>query len=112
MKEFIGLRAKAYAYLMDDNREHKKAKGTKKGVIKRRLMFENSTDWLFNDKIILKSQERFKSDYHNVCTEQTNKMAWSSNDDKRLQTFDKTKTYPQGTNSFKVCKSEMLSKYK
>ena len=44
MKEFIGLRAKAYAYLMDDNSEHKKAKGTKKGVIKRRLMFENSTD--------------------------------------------------------------------
>ena len=30
MKEFVALRAKTYAYLMDDNSEHKKAKGTKK----------------------------------------------------------------------------------
>ena len=30
MKEFVGLRAKTYAYLMDDDREHKKAKRTKK----------------------------------------------------------------------------------
>ena len=34
MIEFIGLRAKTYAYLMDDDSEHKKAKGTKKCVIK------------------------------------------------------------------------------
>ena len=38
--EFVGLRAKTYAYLMDDDSEHKKAKGTKKCVLKRRLMFE------------------------------------------------------------------------
>ena len=59
-------------------------------------------------KIILKSQQRFKSDYHNVYTEQINKIALSSNDDKRLQTFDKITTYPYGTNAFKVCESEML----
>ena len=75
-------------------------------------MFENYKDSLFNDKIILKSQQRFKSDYHNVYTEQINKIALSSNDDKRLQTFDKIVTYPYGTNTFKVCESEMLSKYK
>ena len=39
MIEFVGLRAKTYAYLMDDDSEHKKAKGTKKCVMKRRLMF-------------------------------------------------------------------------
>ena len=72
-------------------------------------MFENCTDCLFNDKILLKSQQRFKSDYHNVCTEQINKIALSSNDDKRLQTFDKITTYPHGTNA---CESKMLSKYK
>ena len=65
---------------------------------------------LFNNKIILKSQQRFKSDYHNVYTEKINKIALSSNDDKRLQTFDKITTYPYGTNAFKVCESEMLSK--
>ena len=57
-------------------------------------MFENYTACLFNDKIILKSQQRFKSDYHNVYTEQINQIALSSNDDKRLQTFDKITTYP------------------
>ena len=57
---------------MDDNSEHKKAKGTKKCVIKRRLMFENYTDCLFNDKTILKSQQRFESDPHNVYTHWTN----------------------------------------
>ena len=108
MKKFVGIRAKTYAYLMDDDSEHKKAKGTKKCVIKRRLMFENYTDCLFNDKTILKSQQRFKSDCHNVYTEQINKIALSSNDDKRLQTFDNITTYPYGTNAFKVCESEMM----
>ena len=108
MKEFYGLRAKTYAYLMDDNSEKKKAKGTKKCVIKRRLMSENYKECLFNNKIILKSQQVFKSDYHNVCTVEINKTALSSNDDKTLQTFDETTTYPHGTNAFKVCESEMM----
>ena len=56
MKEFVGLRAKIYAYLMVDGSEHKKAKGTKNCVIKRRLMVKNYKDCLFNNKIILKSQ--------------------------------------------------------
>ena len=103
MKEFCGLRAKTYAYLMDDS-ENEKAKGTKKCVIKRRVRFENSEDCLFNNKTILKSQQRFKSDCHDVYTEQINKIALSCNDDKRLQTFDKATTYPHGTNTFKVCK--------
>ena len=51
-------------------------------------MFENYTDCFFNDKNILKSQKRFESDHHNVRTEQINKIALSSNDDKRLQKFD------------------------
>ena len=37
------------------------------------------------------------------------KIALSSNDDKRLQTFDKITTYPYRTNAFKVCESEMLN---
>ena len=48
MKEFCALRAKTYSYLMDDNSEVKKSKGTKKCVIKRELMFENYKDCLFN----------------------------------------------------------------
>ena len=69
MKEFVVLRAKTYAYLMDDDSEKKKAKGIKKCIIKRRLMFEkfeNYTDYLFNDKIKLQSQQGFKSDHDDV----------------------------------------------
>ena len=65
-------------------------------------MFENSKDCLFNNKIILKSQQRFRSDHHKVSTEEVNKIVLSSNDDKRLQTFDETETYPYGTPAAKV----------
>ena len=71
-------------------------------------MFENYKHCLFNDKIILKSQQRSKNYNHNVYTEEINKIALSSNDDKRLQTSDRIKIYPYGTNAFKLCESEML----
>ena len=97
MTEFVVLRAKTYAYLIEDGSEQKKAKGTKKCIIKRELMFENYKDSLFNDKIVVKSQQIFRSDYHSVYTEEVNKIALSSNDDKRLQTSDRIITYPYGT---------------
>ena len=72
-------------------------------------MFKDYKDSLFNNKAILRSQLRFKSDLHNVYIEEVNKNAVSSNDDKRLQTFDRVTTYPYGTNSYKVCESEMMA---
>ena len=57
-------------------------------------MFENYQDCLFSEKTILKSQQRFKSDCHNVYTEKINNIALSSNDDTRLHTFEKITTYP------------------
>ena len=75
-------------------------------------MFENYKGSLFSDKIMLRSQHRFRSDNHKVYTEELNKIALSSNDDKRIQTFDKVTTYPYGTNVFAVCKNEMLLKNK
>ena len=95
---------------MYDDSKHQKAKGRKKCLIKRRLMFKNCKDCLFNNKTIPKSQQRYKSDYHNVYTEQINKTALCSNDNKRLQTFDKITTHPYGTKAFKVCRIEMQSK--
>ena len=94
---------------MDDGSAHKKAKGTKKCVIKRRLMFESYKDCLFNEKTIFKKQQRFKSYYHDMYTEEINKVALSSNDNKRIQTFDKAITFPQETPTVKVCENEMLS---
>ena len=52
-------------------------------------MFENYRDCLFNEKITLQVQQRFKGDHRNVHTEQINKITLSSNDDKRLPIFYK-----------------------
>ena len=108
MTEFCALRAKAYAYKLDDDTEMKKAKGTKKCIVKREITFKNYADALFNDEVIIKSQQRFRSDHHRVYTEEVNKIALSINDDKRLQTFDKVTTFPYGTPAIKVCELDIL----
>ena len=112
MTEFVALRPKTYSYLMYDTHVTKKAKRTKKCVIKRRLKFNDFKDCLLNNEIVLKSQQRFKSERHDVYTEKINKIALSSNNDKRLQAFDRTASYLFGTSAGKVCKTELLSKYK
>ena len=70
-------------------------------------MFKNFKDCLFDNKTVYRSQQRFKSYNHDVYTEEINNIALSSNDDKRLQTFDGIDTYSYGTIAFKVCESEM-----
>ena len=47
-----------------------------------------------------------------MYTEEVNKIALNSKDDKRLQTCDGITTYPYGTNAFKVCESEVMVKKK
>ena len=49
---------------------------------------------MLNNNTILRSQLRFKSDLRNLYAEEVNKIALNSNDDKRLQTFDRVTTYP------------------
>ena len=119
MAKFVTLRAKTYSFLIDEYTDddyeknkiiNKKAKGTKKFVIKREILFNNCLDSLFRNKVLLRSQHRFRSDHHKMHTEEVNKISLSSNDDKKIQTFDKVTTYPFGTNVFKVCENEMLLK--
>ena len=56
MTEFAPFRPKTYSYLMDDSSNDKKAKGTKKCVIKRILKFHDYKNCLFKNEIVLKSQ--------------------------------------------------------
>ena len=112
MTELCDPRAKTYAFKRDDDTEEKNAKRTKKCIINKELTLENYKESVLKNKTIAKSQLRFKSDPHNVYTEEINKIAISSNDDNRLQTFDGITTYPIGTNAFKVCESEILAKIK
>ena len=96
MTEFITLRPKAYTYLTDDGKEDKRAKGTKKGVIKRMIKFDDYKRCLLKGEVILKSQQRFRSKGHDVYTENINKIALSSNDDKTIVSSDKITSYPYG----------------
>ena len=120
MTKFSALRAKTYSFLIDDFTDddyeknrivNKKAKGTKKYVVKRKILF-NYLDSFSKNKVLYRSQQRFRSDHHKVYTEEVNKIALSSNDNKRIQTFDKVTTCSYGTNVFMVCKNEMLLKNK
>ena len=96
MTEFVALRPKTYSYSMDDDSEAKKTRGTNTCVIKRMLKFPDYKDCLLSNEIILKSQQRFKSERHNAYTEEVNKIALSSDGDKRLQTYNGVTTYPYG----------------
>ena len=94
--EFVALRPKTYSYMTDEFIEMKKAKGTKKCVIKKMLKFEDYKKCLFDNEPMLKSQQRFKSENHEVYTENINKIALSSNDDKRIVALDGISSYPYG----------------
>ena len=82
--EFVALRPKTYSYTTDEFIEMKKAKGTKKCIIKKMLKFEDYKKCLFGNESMLKSQQSFKSENREVYSENINKIALSSNDDKRI----------------------------
>ena len=94
--EFVTLRPKTYSHLTNDGKIDKKAKGTKKCVIKRMIKFDDYKNCLLNDKILLKSQQRLISKKHDVYTEDINKIALSNDDDKRIVLLDKITSYPHG----------------
>ena len=107
--------------MKDNNDDDKKAKGTKKCVIKRKLKFQDyknsleasqlgkkrnhlqknkidvdslgdQKEFIKNDKLITKTQQRFESERHNVFTEEINKIVLSSNDDEKVQSIDLVET--------------------
>ena len=92
--EFVTLRPKPYSYSTDDGKEDKKAKGTKKCIIKRMIKFDDYKNCLLKDKILLKSQQRLISKKHDVYAEDINKVALSIDDDKRIVSSDKITSYP------------------
>ena len=65
--------------MTDNDKIDKKSKGTKKCIIKKRIKFDDYKNCLLNDKVILKSQQRFISNKHDVYTENINKIALSNN---------------------------------
>ena len=94
--EFVRLRPKTYSYLTDDGKEDKKAKGTKKCIIKRMIKFNDYKNCLLKDKVLLKSQQSLISKKLDVYIEDINKVALSNNNDKRIVSSDKITSYLYG----------------
>ena len=55
--DFVALRPKTYSYLTDYCKEDKKAKETKKCMIKKMIKFNDYKNCLLNGKVVLKSQK-------------------------------------------------------
>ena len=111
MTESVAPIPKANSYLMVDGSDDKKAKRTRKCVIISIIKFYDYKNCLFKNEIILKSKQIFESEAHNVYTKEINNIGLSSNDDNKLQTFDRITWYPYGTSVGNVFKTELLSNY-
>ena len=61
-------------------------------------LWENHKEFIRNDKLILKSQHKFRDKKHNVFTKRVNKIALNANNDERKQSIDTAETYAYGTN--------------
>ena len=81
--EFVGLRAKLYSYKMLEGKESKTCKGVKKLVVENSITHENYKNCLFTGKEQLRKMNVIRSHMHDIYTEEINKVALSSSDDKR-----------------------------
>ena len=83
IKEFVGLRAKLYSFIMDEGEEIKKCKGIKKQVVESSISHEDYKTCLLTGKEQLRKQNILRSRNHEVFMEEVNKVALSALDDKR-----------------------------
>ena len=83
IKEFVGLRAKLYSFIMEDGKENKRCKGVKTQVVKNSITHEDYKTCLKTGKEQLRKQNILRSYEHEVYTEEVNKIALSAADDKR-----------------------------
>ena len=96
IKEFVGLRAKLYSFVMDDGEETKKCKGVKKQVVESSISHEDYKTCLTTGKELLRKQNILRSYDHEVYTEEVNKIALSAQDDKRYILNDGVHTLAWG----------------
>ena len=94
--EFVGLSAKLYSYKMLDGSEDKKCKKLTRNVTKRRILFDDYRECLFSRKEQHRKMNVIRSDCHEIYTEEINKIALSSDDDKRVIIADGIHTLAYG----------------
>ncbi|XP_025405883.1 uncharacterized protein LOC112680100 [Sipha flava] len=95
--EFIALRAKSYAYIID-GQEKIKAKGIRKHVVKKHMTFEHHKKCLFGEPELDLYRENIsiRSVKHKISTINTKKLTFNRFDDKRFVMRDQIHTLAHG----------------
>ena len=101
--EFVGLRGKLYSYKMLDGSIDKKCKGVTKNVTKRSIQFGDSREGLFSRKEQHRKMIVLRNRCHGIYTEEINKIALSSDNDKRVIIADGIHTLAFGHTTLKKC---------
>ena len=94
--EFVGSRSKLYSFKMLEGNETKKCKGVTKSVVKKSIAHEDYKTCLFNDKKQIRKMNVIRSYNHEVYTEEVNKIALCSDDDKRFILENRVNTLARG----------------
>ena len=92
IQEFVSLRAKMYSFALDDRKEKKAAKGTKKSVAEKEIRHKDYKDCLFSQLLQQHCMMGFRSNCHEIFTEKLTKTSLSPYDDKRYILEDGIKT--------------------
>ena len=101
--ELVSLRSKLYSYKMLDGSEDKKCKGVTKNVTKRSIQLDDNRECLFSRKEQHRKMNVIRSHSHEIYTEEINKIALSSDDDKRVIMADGIHTLAYGHTNVKNC---------
>jgi hypothetical protein len=96
IEEFVGLRAKLYSYKMFEGKENKKCKGVKKNIVENTITHDDYRNTLFSRKDLYRTMNVLRSYKHEIYTEEVNKIALSSDDDKRVIQEDGVRTLAYG----------------
>ena len=89
---FVGLRSKLYSFKIEESKEVRKCKGIKKNVVKKGIDFEDYVQCLFSGEKQMRSMKIIRSENHDIYSKEDNKIALSSEDDKREVLKDKLHT--------------------
>ena len=82
--EFVCSRFKLYSYKMIDGSKDRKCKGVTKNVTKRSIQFDDYRKFFFSRKEQHRQMNVIRNHCHEIYTEEINKIALSSDYDKRV----------------------------
>ena len=96
------LKFEDYKNCLEANRSENKINYLENDNTDANSLKENHKEFIKDNRLILKLQQRFRSKKHNVFTEKVNKIELSTDNDKRIQSIDSTETYTYGTSKDKI----------